>query len=113
VGRFVKTGDGTRESFLASSHLRSIAKQVREGRTRRASQEERDLYGSLVPYEVDAQTVVVVEDDAQLFLLDTEEGRVIWMDMVSEYPIPSVAESTEDAMKITKRIHEKAAEPKE
>jgi hypothetical protein len=109
VGRFVKAEDGSLKSFLRSTDLKTVLAPVLHGRARPASQDEHDIYSSLAPFETDTQTITVIQDGSQRLLLDIEEdGRIFWMDMVSEYPIPSVADSMEEAMKLTKQIGERA-----
>lgn len=89
VGQFVEPG--RLEATLGSPRLRDIIGQVVDGQARPAERQERE-YASLAQWRILGEPVTLVEKDGNVLLMQIEDGeKVIWIDLISAYPIESEA----------------------
>jgi hypothetical protein len=99
MGRFVKGND--LEVLLSSERFKEMLRGVADGAARPATREERDLYYSLVPYEIEGKPVTVLQKGKRRLLVDGGDNlENAWLDMIDEYPLQSVAQSEEEAMNL-------------
>jgi len=108
LGRLFHAVDGTLDSFLGCPELRSLLGTLVDGGVRSPTRDEIGILETLVPYAVDSASVVVVQAGRHCLLLNLHRNRVIWLDMVSEYPLRSVADTMKEAMRRTKEVGERA-----
>ncbi len=72
---------------------------------RPATEAERALYYELGITEIEGRAVSVVEVGGRRLLIeDAADIRQLWVDLIDEYPIPSVADTWEEAIRIGEKL---------
>jgi len=73
---------------LRSDGLRQIVRHGIEGQARCADRDERELLRDVVPWNIFGEPATVLQDDARRLLVQIrDDDDMIWLDLISEYPI--------------------------
>ncbi len=89
------------KKLFSSSDFRSVLQGIVYGKARPANKEERDLYYSLISWEIEGKPVTLIEKGHRRLLVDTHrDGNLFWLDMIDQYPVPEVPESILRKMKL-------------
>lgn len=72
-------------AFAALPAVRALGTRFGKGRARPATDAERALFYSLIPFELKDMPVTVVEEGGQSLLVFQSDGRMMWLDLISEW----------------------------
>jgi hypothetical protein len=93
-------------TMLKSSEFREFLRGFKSRDAKPATQAEREIYYSLIAWEIEGQPVTVIRDDTRRLLIhNTDEGKLFWIDMIDQYPVPSIAENVDEAIKLLSAIN--------
>jgi len=90
---------GDLPAFQRSRALRAEFEGVSADSARPATEAERDLYYSLIAWEIEGKPVTVIGHAGdQLMLQRDADGRISWLDRPSSYPLPFAARDLSEVL---------------
>jgi hypothetical protein len=92
-------------TMLRSSEIRACFRGFVVQKAVPATKEEREMYYSLIGWEIAGQPVTVIREGTKTLLLQATEGKLHWIDRVDQYPVPSVAGSADEAFKLLESVN--------
>lgn len=85
--------EDSQRALLGREKFRAVAETFRQGKARPATEQERHLFYIFIPFEIEGRPLTVVDMDKYTLVVLVQEGRITWLDLLSEYQLGSVPET--------------------
>ena len=96
------------EDLVAMTKAKTLRAFLRRFTGRKAvpaTREQRSLYYALIPFEIAGYPVSVIQDGSACLLLQANTNdKILWLDMIDQYPLPSVARSMREVIEVAKKL---------
>ena len=74
-----------REALLQALAFRGLSDARGRGKSRPATEAERQFWYALIPFEIKGQPVTIIELEGHVVVVFIKDGTINWMDILSEY----------------------------
>lgn len=103
---FRLVSDEDLRAFIRSAEAKALFKRLADGDAGPASRAERDSHYTYISWEIEGKPVTVIKRAGLSLLMETDpQGKPFMIDMISEYPVPPVARSFEEALALIGRLN--------
>jgi len=93
-------------TLFKSPEVRVFLRGFKDQKAEPATRHDRELYYSLIAWEIAGEPVTIIRDGSRRLLLQaTKEGKLHWIDRIDQYPVPSVAGSVDEAVKVMHAVN--------